>query len=109
MKTTTEKQLRKILDGCIVLQSVNDRGIHSRVHDDHDGTFEGQLTVAMGPDGDMYLWLDRPQAVRFRNFSGGGASLRVHNALRILAEAIRLDNLDRPRVRPADQLPGYVD
>jgi hypothetical protein len=35
--------------------------------------------------------------LRFRNAFGGGISLRTHNALRMLAEAVRLDNEEHPQ------------
>jgi len=70
---------------------------YSRLHDDHDGTKEGFLEVFIGPDGDIHLaartdW----RSLRFRNILGGGGSLRVHNALVILAEAIRQENEINP-------------
>lgn len=66
---------------------------HTRLQDDTDGetTLKHELTVIMGPDGDMHIGVGG-DFLRFRTWGGGGNSLRTHNALRILAEAIRQDN-----------------
>ncbi len=66
----------------------------------------GMLTVTISEDADA--WIDvlseadpneLHTIMRFRTFIGGGQSPRVRNALLILAEAIRLDNKDRPQRR----------
>ncbi len=66
----------------------------------------GMLTVTISEDADA--WIDvlseadpneLHTVMRFRTFIGGGQSPRVRNALLILAEAIRLDNKDRPQQR----------
>jgi len=71
---------------------------YTRLHDDHEGKYEGTLTVVIGPDGDAWVDFDNPRggAIRFRNFHGGGMSLRVQTALTLLAWAIMLDNKERP-------------
>ena len=72
---------------------------YRRLQDDHDGTFKGHITVMIGPDGDIHLDFEPGEhggGIRFRNFFGGGKSLRVHTALTILALAIKLDNEERP-------------
>ena len=99
MKITTDKQIRKILDGIVIIPLVEPNKAYTRLHDDHDGTYMGKLTVGLGIDGDAYVGVDSNPILelRFRTHEGGGASLRTHNALRILCEAIRLDNLDHPR------------
>jgi hypothetical protein len=68
---------------------------YERLHDDHDGTGQGKLVVVIGEDGDA--WVDvqgkRPmETLRFRTHQGGGRSVRVRNALLMLAFAIKLDN-----------------
>lgn len=68
----------------------------TRLHDDHDGKREGVLVVALSDDGDMWVNVDGFPRLRFRTPLGGGRSPRTHNALRILAEAIRLDNIADP-------------
>jgi hypothetical protein len=67
----------------------------------------GSLSVVFGEDGDGHISViqDRDpnefkMSMRFRMpMVGGGQSPRVRNALLILAEAIRLDNLDNPQQR----------
>lgn len=74
-------------------------GCHKRLHDDHDGTREGKLVVFQSQDGDMHVWVERDvyvPALRFRTQLGGGSSPHTHNALRLLAEAIRMDNERTP-------------
>lgn len=68
-----------------------------RVHDDHEGTWTGCLQLAMSADGDMWIRTTAPKQIgqgflRFRTMGGGSASPRIHNALRILALAIKLDS-----------------
>lgn len=75
--------------------------VFTRLHDDTDGTNEGQLVVTVACDND--LWIKTTQThegsnmLRFRCPDGGGLSPRVHNALRLLAWAIKLDNEQGPR------------
>ena len=91
IRHTTTKQLRAILDGTVECAMHEPQ---SRYQDDTDGSKDPKhmITVHIGVDGDMYIGQGDQQWLRFRNWFGGGASLRTHNALRILAEAIRLDN-----------------
>ena len=65
---------------------------YSRQHDDTDGELTGILEVSFGPDGDAWVMIDGHKMLRFRNYFGGGRSLRTHAALMVLAEAIRQDN-----------------
>jgi len=69
----------------------------------------GSLTVVMENDGDMILSVfavdeisrkERRCEVQFCTFAGGGRSKRTREALIMLAEAIRLDNLETPQERP---------
>lgn len=74
---------------------------YERTHDDHDGTFEGNVAVFFDQMGDGFLVVDKAHKyLRFRTWGGGGMSLRVRNALMILAEAIRLDNEEIPQRSP---------
>lgn len=62
------------------------------VHDDCDGDQTQTLDVVMDKVGDMHIKTNNlHHYLRFRNFFGGGMSLRVWYALRILALAIKLD------------------
>jgi hypothetical protein len=72
-----------------------------RVHDDHEGTWTGCLQLTMSADGDMWIRTTAPKQIgqgylRFRALTGGSASPRIHNALRMLALAIKLDNEAKP-------------
>lgn len=98
MKITTTKQLRTILNGVVECNLDYPTFLHRR-HDDTDGSTmpEHQITVSQGPDGDMYICQGDDMMLRFRTYEGGGNSLAVHNALRILAEAIKMDNERRPQ------------
>lgn len=75
---------------------------YERLHDDHDGTFQGRLQVLCGPDNDMYISTDKHHgpALRFRMpMIGGTMSPRVWTALRVLALAIEKDGKERPEPR----------
>lgn len=51
---------------------------------------EGLFTVYIGHDSDVHLLAGWP-SLRFRDYFGGGQSLRVRNALLVLADAIQRD------------------
>ena len=72
--------------------------VYERTHDDHDGTHVGKIRVQLSKDNDVWITTDqhRGPSLRFRNWAGGGRSLRVWNALRILALAIKLDGEEHP-------------
>ena len=92
-----EKDVRKILETPFWMPTLKTDTLYERTHDDHDGTFEGKIRVAFDMVGDAWVNTDRQgKDLRFRTFGGGGNSQRVRNALIILAEAIRLDNEERP-------------
>ena len=88
--------VRAILEQPFWLQTLQTMHCYHRLHDDTDGKNTGAICVVIAPDGDIHAGVDTP-SLRFRTDGGGGASLRTRNALMILAEAIRLDNEDRPR------------
>jgi hypothetical protein len=98
------KQIRKFLEEPFWPPSLQAMVNYQRLHDDHDGTYEGHLWVMFDQMGDGYLMVDQAcKSLRFRTFCGGGQSLRVRNALLMLAEAIRLDNEERPQTHPNPQ------
>lgn len=68
---------------------------YSRQHDDTDGLDDGILSVIVDEFGDAYIKIDDSKTLRFRIREGGGNSIKVRNALIILAEAICLENLKR--------------
>lgn len=67
----------------------------------------GTLSVIIGGDGDCHIAVIQERdpkecrlSMRYRMpMTGGGQSPRVRNALLVLAEAIRLDNIDHPQHR----------
>lgn len=66
----------------------------------------GHLGVVFSPDGDAWISVIpdnensfHNRTLRFRNLSGGGQSMRVREALMVLAMAISADNEDRPQHR----------
>ena len=92
------KNIREILERPFWIPEVKTNTEYVRLHDDHDGTKEGCIILQFDEAGDAFVYTDVHQhpTLRFRTLNGGGSSLRVRNALIILAEAIRLDNRDHP-------------
>ena len=92
----TTKDIESLLgEKMIWPEGLESRTQYKRLHDDHDGTREGSISLVIGDDGDA--WIDiqgkRPmESLRYRTFQGGGGSLRVRNALLILAYAIMREN-----------------
>lgn len=95
------RKIRKLLNSNFWPQSIQSGIRYTRVHDDCDGDMSQVLSVVIGDDGDAWVAADADtpfSSLRFRvPLIGGGMSPRVRNALLILAEAIRLDNEDRPQ------------
>jgi hypothetical protein len=88
--------IKKLLEVPFWPSSLTPNKPYTRLHDDHDGTHQGRIGVIFDQMGDAYIFSDHQPFLRFRTWGGGGNSLRVRNALVILAEAIRLDNEDKP-------------
>ena len=89
------KQIRKILETPFWPETLKTDTRYFRTHDDCDGNTHKGIEVIVDQQGDV--WVAMPsmeglESCRFRTWVGGGASLRVRNAMLILAEAIRLDN-----------------
>lgn len=93
-----ESLIPELLENPVFIDGLEADRVYERTHDDHDGTFIGKIRVQFSVDGDAWITTDqhRGPALRFRNFFGGGQSLRVWNALRILALAIKLDEQEHP-------------
>ena len=100
-KKSIEDQIRKILKTPFWLNTLKSDMAYMRLRDDHDGEFEGILSVCFTQDGDAWVSTGRGE-LRFRHHFGGGQSPRTRTALLILAEAIRLDNEDHPIDIPID-------
>jgi len=99
------KDARRILEHPFYIPELETGLNYERLHDDHDGTFQGSLVVTIAQDDDIWVDIDRKHerdSLRFRNYFGGGMSLRVRNALMILALAIKLDNEECPQHIPND-------
>ena len=99
IKEVNSSLIKEILDSSFWLETLDTKSLYSRVHDDCDGDLTETINVFFSEDGDAYLTanIDPFKSFRFRTWCGGGASLRVRNAFLILAEAIRLDNEERPQ------------
>ena len=90
----------QILENPFWISGLSTNEEYTRRHDDDDGSDTGYLVVMIDREGDVRVKIDgcRPgHYLRFRTNAGGGHSLRVRNALMVLAEAIRLDNEKRPQ------------
>lgn len=98
MKFTTIKQAQAILKGGVECDLPYPTCL-ARLQDDTDGStdIEHLLHVMQGPDGDMYVGVGASMLLRFRTENGGGGSLAVHNALRLLAIAVQMDEKTRPQ------------
>ncbi len=95
----TSQKLKKLLqDGFVWPEELQTGVAYSRLQDDHDGEFEGRVIVSFSMDGDAWVDIDVPRrtTMRFRSGFGGSRSPRVHNALILLALAIKLDSEERP-------------
>lgn len=89
------KTIEKILLTPFFPQELNAKENYFRTHDDCDGEMYKGISVGFTEDGDA--WLNAcPEGCRFRTYFGGGRSLRVRNALIVLAMAIKLDNEEHP-------------
>ncbi|MDO8415216.1 MAG: hypothetical protein Q7S87_03270 [Agitococcus sp.] len=96
---SVSRAMNTLIEGSYWPQTIDIRTSYSRRHDDTDGKTgsEQEITVAIGVDGDAWVMLPGMTSLRFRTWVGGGSSLRVRNALLVLAEAIRRDNAERPQ------------
>lgn len=94
-----ESRIKALLDEPFWPKTLKTEESYFRTHDDCDGDLGQGVSVTIDPQGDVWLNTTTPKmtSCRFRTFFGGGQSLRVRNALLLLAEAIRLDNEERPQ------------
>lgn len=125
------KAVAKLLRSNFWLPTLRPGERYARLQDDHDGLRWGILSVVFSEDADAWIEVDMNgvevcgQTARFRTGHGGGQSLRTRQALQILAEAMRLDTLERAQdlsphpsviehfLRPAtttpSELPGHTE
>lgn len=101
----SDKELNTALDNLLEkdfwISTLAPDQVYTRLQDDRDGHTgeEHQLRVYIAQDADLHVFLPYSfESLRFRNYIGGGRSLRVRNALLVLAEAIRRDNESRPQI-----------
>jgi hypothetical protein len=94
---SVSRALNTLLERAYWVPTIQADTHYSRLQDDTDGSTaaEHDLTVFIDFQGDV--WMNRHGDLRFRTLAGGGSSLRVRNALMVLAEAIRRDNEERPQ------------
>ncbi len=92
------KDSLRVLNNPFWIPELNTDELYARLRDDYDGTKKGHVMVQINQFGDIYIATDRKpgQFSRFRTSGGGGHSLRVRNALMLLALAIKLDNEEDP-------------
>ena len=90
----TKDELIKILETPFWPDGLEPMKRYFRTQDDCDGDLKEGVAVIFSEDGDAWIeTIRRPMnTCRFRTYQGGGNSLRVRNALLILAYAIKLDN-----------------
>lgn len=101
--TKEEIKLERFLETLPWPSILRSNTLYSRVHDDHDGDYQGEVHISFSPDGDAWIETTRTHLgtpLRFRTPFGGTMSQRVRNALVILAFAIKMDNEERPIVQP---------
>jgi len=103
LKTSPQEVTRVLLEESFWLSTVKTNVLYQRFEDD---SRLGHIGVAFSPDSDGWIEIfsqpdpdEGTSVFRFRTYFGGGQSLRVRNALMILAEAIRLDNAEKPQHR----------
>jgi hypothetical protein len=94
---SVSRAMNTLLEGAYWIPGLKTMQTYVRTQDDTDGeaTLDHDLGVTIGVDGDA--WVHAQRQLRFRTHCGGGHSLRVRNALLVLAEAIRRDNEEFPQ------------
>ena len=100
LETDASEVLRAVIETPFWPKTLEEREQYQRLGDDTKGYIE----VIFTPDNDGHISvlsvLDPDELTeyhRFRTYFGGGQSLRVRNALLVLAQAIVEDNKERPQ------------
>jgi len=91
----------KLLETPFWPDGIDTRTRYFRTHDDCDGEMHKGISVLFSEDGDSWV-RTCPDGCRFRTYGGGGMSLRVRNAMLLLALAIKMDNEERPQQPPQE-------
>jgi len=94
-KMIKQKDIDKVLNSAFWPENLNANQCLSIQHDDTDGEDDGNLYISIDVMGDVYISIDESKPLRFRSYFGGGKSLKVRNALVLLAEAIRQENNEK--------------
>ena len=85
-----QKEIDKVLDDKFWPPNLETDKLYAVAHDDTDGdTKPGMLRISFSMDGDAWVMITGPGALRFRMDGGGGKYPKVRNALLLLADAIR--------------------
>ena len=97
--SVTQEDIDKVLETPYWPPELKTGKAYSRTHDDCDGDRSQRLVVVFTQDGDAWVEVtqERGHSLRFRNYGGGGMSLRTRSALMLLALAIEKDNQERPQ------------
>lgn len=103
LKISPQEVTQALLEEPFWLSTLQTNVLYQRFEDD---SRRGYIGVTFSPDSDGWIEIfSKPDpnegnsVFRFRTYFGGGQSLRVRNALMVLAEAIRLDNVEKPQHR----------
>lgn len=97
-----QRAMSTLLEGFYFPNTLAANKHYSRVHDDCEGVkdYSQSLSVIIAHDSDVWITIGGFTSLRFRvPFIGGGMSPRVRNGLLVLAEAIRRDNEEIPRLK----------
>ena len=100
---TNQKTIDKVLSDFFWPPGLKSGIPYRTTHDDNDGDpSNGVLSVAIGPDGDVWMQIYGHVPLRFRvPLIGGGKYPKIRNALLLLAEAIRQEG-EQPGGNDAD-------
>lgn len=92
------KTVQALLESEFNLPGLVPGKIYGRVHALEECGGLAELCVLVLENRDVCVYITNEQGestpLRFCSYEGGGSALRTRNALILLAEAIRLDNLD---------------
>jgi hypothetical protein len=100
------KTIKKILETPYWPPELEVDARYFRIQDDCDGDLSEGIEVSVDQMGDIFVQTNCSpiHTCRYRTWGGGGRSLRVRNALLLLAIAIKMDNDEHPVGKPMDPL-----
>lgn len=96
---TLDCAIQCLLTDAHVWPAIEQETVQARLHDDTDGQTDAEhwLTVTLRPDAEIQVLVGEQPFV-FQGVAKKGASPQTLRALRVVAEGIRRDNLDRPQI-----------